>query len=296
MLAVLVLAANEMCVARAANRVTRIVPTRELDGITEVWRRYDTLSQRSFLRLGTIALERSLIRQTNALSDRVIDNYRAGLSTVRERQWMIAREALAHAVAAAPGQRELRAALRYCEGHIHRINGDAHKERDKLPEAQNEWAEAVAAFREAAELRPNWPDPFLGLARTFIYGLADVDRGADALEQAQRLGYEPRDRETTQLADGYRERGDTLSRNARRLADMPQEQEHLARAIDVYQRALALYMKIVHVGGVPRKIRDTQRGLDQAQRRVDELARPTYLDAEPHADSEAPDAVDELPL
>ena len=57
----------------------------------------------------------------------------------------------------------------------------------------------MAAFREAAELRPNWPDPFLGLARTFIYGLEDVDRGADALKQAQRLGYTAGDRETAQL-------------------------------------------------------------------------------------------------
>ena len=100
----------------------------------------------------------------------------------------------------APTTRQLRAALRYCEGHLHRIDGEARKARRLNAEAQHEFAEAVAAFREAAELAPNWPDPFLGLARTFIYGLDDVDRGADALKQAQRAGYTPGERETAQLA------------------------------------------------------------------------------------------------
>ena len=74
---------------------------------------------------------------------------------------------------------------------------------------------AVAAFREAAELRPDWPDPFLGLMRTFVYGLEDVERGADALKQAQRHGHTPNEREIAQVGDGYRLRGNALVRNAR---------------------------------------------------------------------------------
>ena len=46
----------------------------------------------------------------------------------------------------------------------------------------------MTAFREAAELRPQWPEPFLGLARTFIASLADLEKGEDAIAQAQRLG------------------------------------------------------------------------------------------------------------
>ena len=102
----------------------------------------------------------------------------------------------------------LKAALRYCDGHLHRINGEARLGKKLTAEAKQEFAEAVAAFREAAELRADWPDPFLGLMRTFIYGLDDVDRGADALKQAQRLGYQQSDRETAQLADGYRARAE----------------------------------------------------------------------------------------
>ena len=45
------------------------------------------------------------------------------------------------------------AALRYCEGHLHRIDGEAAKQRNEDAEAQRELSESVALFREAAELR-----------------------------------------------------------------------------------------------------------------------------------------------
>ena len=121
------------------------------------------------------------------------------------------------------GNDALKASLRYCEGHLHRIDGEAEKLRHRTAAANQHFTEAVTAFREAAELRRDWPDPFLGLARTFIYGLEDIDRAADALKQAQKLGYTTGDRETAQLADGYRARGDSLWQTARQLADMPQE-------------------------------------------------------------------------
>ena len=102
---------------------------------------------------------------------------------MREAQWRQVRTAIARALPTRPRSTPLRAMLRYCDGHLHRIDGEARKARRLAAEAQREFADAVAAFREAAELRPDWPDPFLGLARTFIYGLEDVERGADALQR-----------------------------------------------------------------------------------------------------------------
>jgi len=163
----------------------------------------------------------------------------------------------------------VRASLLYCEGHLHRINGEARKARRQTSEAQREFMDAVTAFREAAELRPNWPDPFLGLMRTFIYGLEDVDRGADALQQAQRLGYTPGDRETVQLADGYRARGDTLARTARTLSGMAQERDYLTRAAEAYRAAVDGYSKVLGFGDVPRSLRLAQRGLTQVEQRLE---------------------------
>src|SRR6185369_2782685 len=117
-----------------------------------------------------------------------------------------------------------------------------------------------------------WPDPFLGLARTFIYGLQDLDRGADALLQAERLGYRRGERETVQLADGYRVRGDTLMRNARQLSGLPQEREHVERAREAYQQALMLYLSVEDVSKVASNIRITQRSLDRVDERLSQLS------------------------
>jgi hypothetical protein len=86
----------------------------------------------------------------------------------------MARQALAQVLAVNPNDGRIKGALRYCDGHLHRINGEARKAHKQNADAQHEFTEAVSAFREAAELRPAWPDPFLGLMRTFIYGLEDV--------------------------------------------------------------------------------------------------------------------------
>jgi tetratricopeptide (TPR) repeat protein len=181
---------------------------------------------------------------------------------------------LVRAVSANPDDRQLKGSLRYCDGHLHRINGEARKARKQIAEAQHEFTDAVTAFREAAELRPNWPDPFLGLMRTFIYGLEDVDRGADALKQARRFGYTAGDRETTQLADGYRSRADTLVRSARALTGMAQEQESLTRAAEAYRQALDLYAKVLAFADVSRNMRAAQRGLRQVEQRLAELSQP----------------------
>jgi tetratricopeptide (TPR) repeat protein len=279
---------NELSVARAARRVTRVVPTQELDQMDDLWSRYDELSRRSYLRIATVGLERSLTRRTLALADRVIADYRTPAPTVREAQWKKAQEALAHAHALAPDDQRVRAALRYCEGHLHRIDGEARKARKQTAAAQREFNEAVAAFREAAELRPKWPDPFLGLTRTFIYGLEDVDRAADALNQAERNGFTPGARETVQLGDGYRTRADTLARTARRLTGMSQERDYLTRAAEAYRQSLTLYAKAADFAGVPGTIVVTQRGLDRVERRLVELSEPASGTDDPPKTEERP--------
>jgi tetratricopeptide (TPR) repeat protein len=261
-----------MNVARTANRLAATVPTLELPALGEAWDDYESLNRRPF-RTGLSRLEQALTQQTRVLSDAVIANYRTATPSVRETQWRLAREALAHAVNAAPSA-QLRASLRYCTGHLHRIDGEARKARGRTVEAQQQFTDAVAAFREAAELRPDWPDPFLGLARTFIYGLEDVDRGADALAQAKRFGFTSGDRETTQLADGYRARGDTLARTARTLAGLPKEQEYLTRAAEAYRQALDLYANVATFGDVARTMRLTRRALGRVDQRIADLSQP----------------------
>ncbi len=262
---------HEVMIASRAERLKAEVPVVELEDVGGVWERYRELRSTS-LRITTARLEDALTSQTAMLADRIIDNYRTSDPTIRERQWTMAREALAHALAVNQNDSQLRGALRYCDGHLHRINGEARKAHRQNAEAQHEFTEAVSAFREAAELRPTWPDPFLGLMRTFIYGLEDVDRGADALKQAQRLGYSAGERETVQLADGYRWRGVAFARTARTLGGRAGEQKYLARSAEAYRQAIDLYSKAQGYADAPQNLRAAQGGLEQVEQRTRELS------------------------
>jgi hypothetical protein len=270
MLAALFLACNEAVVGFKARRVAAAAATRDLDAMEDLWSQYAALSRRSYLRLGVVELERIMSSRVQTLSDQVIANYRTALPSVRERQWQIARRNLQQALVLEPANRRLKAELRYCEGHLHRIAGEAENARRHAVAARQHFTDAVTAFREAAELRRDWPDPFLGLARVFVYGLEDIERAADALAQAQRLGYTPGDRETAQLGDGYRARGESFWRTARQLTDMPQEAEYLQRAADAYKRARELYEQIPAFPGVAANLRRAIRALDQIAERVAE--------------------------
>lgn len=269
LLLIVLVVGNEVLIGRRASRLASTVPLQEFAGLNNAWAEYSSLAGRSYIAgLGTLGLERALIRQSDVLADRVIANYRSPTPTVREAQWELAASVLRRALTAGPGDTGRRASLRYAEGHLHRIDGEAQKSRRQMAQAQRELAEAVSAFREAAALRPNWPDPHLGLARTFIYGLEDIDQGAVAMNEAEQLGYQIGARETAQLGDGYRTRGETLQRAAESLAGLPQEQESLTRAVEAYQRALELYSKIADFGDVPARIRTTQNRLAIAEQKL----------------------------
>jgi hypothetical protein len=266
---------NEILVGRASNRLTATIVTRQLSDMDDAWKQYDALNSRSYLRVGMFGLRRALVNRTVELSERMIANYRNAMPTIREAQWLTMQAADVRALAVDPDNRQLKGSARYSEGHLRRIDGEAKKAKHDAAGAQQSFTEAITAFREAAELRPNWPDPFLGLMRTFIYGLDDLDRAVDALRQAERFGYSSGAREIAQLADGYRARGDRLARSARLLRGLPQEQPSLEKAAEAFQRALELYGKAPDFARGAANTRLTQRGLEQVERRLAEMAAET---------------------
>jgi serine/threonine protein kinase len=287
------LTVNEISVGSDAGRLANQVATHGFEQLPAAWTQYREMEDRSQLHFGIHGLRESLVERTTALADRVIANYRTPTPTVREAQWMAARDALSRALSVVGDRGRLRAMLRYCEAHIHRINGEAQKQRGDGDGGQEAFTDAIVAFREAAELRPNWVDPFLGLARTFILGLEEVELGADALERAQQIGqaanqdWEMSDREWALLGDGYRTRGNTLVKSAAQLRGLPQELEYLSRAAEAYRQALAEYAKAGGFGTVPQSIGRTQRALQQVEERVGE-GFTTVEDASASTSSEEP--------
>ena len=261
---------SEISIGSEAGRLARAVSTHGFEHLPRAWQQYDDLVGRSNLGMGTHDLREALIDRTTTLAERVIANYRSPAPTVREAQWTAARDALSQALSRAGDDNRLRSALRYCEGHLHRINGEAKRLRNEADAASDDLTEAVVAFREAHDLRQNWADPFLGLFRTFIVGLDDVERGSDALMQAEQRGYEATERDVALLGDGYRTQGNMLVRTARQLEDLPQGREYLVRAGDAYRLALANYARAGSLATVPQNIARTQRALLQVEQSLGE--------------------------
>jgi hypothetical protein len=273
-LIVFMMIVNELRVSGVASRLADSVATLELNELESTWSRHHELQRASSLGIGPLGLERALVRQTMTLAERVFANYRTPTPSVREGQWRAARTALAQALIARGDDPQVRAALRYCDGHLHRIDGEARKAERQATDAQREFAEALVAFREAAQLRPKWADPYLGLMRTFIYGLDDVERGKDALDQAVSRGYRAGDRETAQLAEGHRVRADRLVRSAHEVTGLGQELDYLNRAAADYRQSLLYYSQVPDFGSSARQLRTVQRGLAAAEQRIAALSAP----------------------
>ena len=257
----ILIALNELRVYVMASALAGSVPD-DLAGVGQMWNRQAALREAG-LGLGVIPLERALTRQSLLLADRTFARYRTANGTVFEREWRMTRDALAAAEGTHRPSRDVRAGLRYCEGHLRRIDGEARIKEKQAPAAQEELTAAVAAFRGAAELRTTWPDPFLGLMRTFI-AMEDIERGADALAQAQRYGYTPGSRDWVLIGEGY------LARAAKLAAS--EELEPLTGAADAYTQAIAHFSRAAGFGNAAARQREAQRRLEDVQRRIDKLS------------------------
>jgi tetratricopeptide (TPR) repeat protein len=131
--------------------------------------------------------------------------------------------------------------------------------------------QAAEKFNEAQQLMPKSPDPQLGLARLYVYGLKDIDKAFIALQEAERLGYPPGNREKSQLADGYSERADRLWHDSRKIQGLPQEKDEVQKAHDDYNRALRLYQEIAPYGNANTNIVRLQGVLSAVEYRLRRL-------------------------
>jgi serine/threonine protein kinase/tetratricopeptide (TPR) repeat protein len=243
-------------------QLERDIQSEQLTDIDQIWNRWTELSKSNpssfFLRGPRKVVKQKLVDA----ADRTIGSYRDG-DVVYENDWKAARAGLARALALDPDD-SVRGKLRIAEGHLARINGTAHRDTQQ-------YNLAVAKFTEAERLLPKSPDPELGLARVYVYGLKDIDRADDQLQQAEKRGYRLGNREKLQLADGYRERADRLWWDSRNVRGLPQEKEQIERARQDYQRAMDLYQQIAPYGNASSAVARVQASLDSVNSRLEQI-------------------------
>ena len=246
-------------------QLERDVQTEQLTDLDRIWARWTELSKGHPSSLLLFGPRRLVKRKFTAAADQVIATYRNDAQQVYEKDWERARTMAARALAIDPDD-ATRGKLRLSEAHLARINGTAHNNLAELNQA-------VDKFNEAQRLMPHSPDPQLGLARVYVYGLKDIDRAYQALEQAAKLGYALGNREKSQLADGYRARGDRLWWDSRNVRGLPQEKDEIQRAGDDYKRALQLYQQIAPYANANDGIVRVEKSMESVDSRLEQIAR-----------------------
>lgn len=197
-------------------------------------------------------------------ADRVIAESRTDGQPVYEKDWDRARTLLADALRVDPDD-AVRGKLRLCEGQIARINGVSHRDAKTLQDA-------VEDFTESERLLPKSPDPWLGVARVYVYGLKDVDKASDAFQEAARRGYELGPREKMYLADGYIARAGRLFWDSHTMRGLPQERDQVERAAKDYKEALDLYQSVLPYPKAANGVARAQTSLVSANYRLQEIA------------------------
>jgi serine/threonine-protein kinase len=255
---------SEYLLYEHGQQLERDVETEQVADLDQMWNRWTELSKghvSSWLLWGP----RRLVKQKfEAAADHVINTYRDDAQQVYEKDWERARTMAARALAVDPDD-ATRGKLRLSEGHLARINGTAHGGLAELNRA-------VDDFHEAQRLLPKSPDPELGLARVYVYGLRDIDRAYQALQLAGKLGYPLGNREKSQLADGYRARADRVWWDTRNLRGLPQEKDEIQRAEEDYKRALQIYQQIAPYGNANVGIVRVQTSLESLDSRLQQIA------------------------
>lgn len=245
---------------RHGQDLTREIEAEQLTDPDQIWTKWTELSNGNPSSLLLRGPRKVVKQKFVSAADHVIDTYRNSESQVlHEKDWERARAMAAHALAVEPDD-TVRGKLRLSEGQISRINGISHRNVQELNAA-------VEQFTEAQRLMPNSPDPELGLARVYVYGLKDIDKAYEALQQAQKRGYQLGNREKLQLADGYLARADRLWWDSRNVRGLPQEKDQIQRAADDYKRALELYQGINATAGIVR----VQNSLDSVNFRLHQI-------------------------
>jgi hypothetical protein len=266
----IILISNEAQVMSAAGELKSALPGLPRGESEAVWKRYRQLGSRSLLGIGTLGLSGSVKDWFVAAADELIADYRSDTPVIRENGWRNAASLLGYAASIAPRDRAVRARLLYCRGHLARINAQAAKGW-RPADAQRFFNEATSSFEEAARLRPDWSDPNLGLARTYVYGLEDPEQAREALERAEEDGYKFGSRDMALLGDGYRLRAERAWSRAPDFRDLPQEDKYIDSVREDCEQALQQYETIPAYGEVSRNIRKVQELLRKVEARKDEL-------------------------
>jgi hypothetical protein len=172
-------------------------------------------------------------------------------------EWRQAQAAFGWARVLSPRNGSLLAKQLTADGHVRRLAAQRNRQSSTAL-AQS----AVARFRDAAAADPEAFDPYVGMAVTQLYTLADVDGAIQSLEAAVKRGYTVTRRDTALLGDATLRRG-LLGRKRAVLLTDDARQAALEKAKADFESCVSSFRQIVEFGNSARHLETCKTQLRQ---------------------------------
>jgi hypothetical protein len=225
---------------------------------------YDAVERWSLLDLGLKGrVNGPLLAALRAIGDRVMADYRREVPTMGPEEWRQAQAAFAWARDLSPHDRTLLSKQLTADGHVRRLAAQRAR-----PPSSAAAQTAVARFRDAAAADPNAFDPYVGMAVTQLYVLADVDGALQSLGAAVKLGYTATRRDTALLGDAYLRRG-LLGRKRAALLTGDQRQTTLEKARTDFDQCVSSFEQIVEFGNAAKHLETCKAQIRQINQQMD---------------------------
>ncbi|HSG40969.1 MAG TPA: serine/threonine-protein kinase, partial [Thermoanaerobaculia bacterium] len=270
-LVAVILIGSQMWVRSEAAELHHDLATQASPDLDQMWSRYQKISSFALPGMGIGEVRTELREALLKSADQILESYHGDSPTTTERGWQRAHERLKAAVDLNFRDRATRAKMIYARGHLNRIESQTLKNKGQRDEARQKVRDAVGEFRDAARLAPDWPDPYLGLARVYAYEQFNLGELEKALKELERRGYTPGRREDAMLADGYRMRGQELQAQAARVQERDERIGLLESALGYYKQAINLYGEVGSFANARANRVSTEKQFEEVESRLWDL-------------------------
>jgi hypothetical protein len=236
----------------------KTIPAIDERTVTSARDAYDGVERWALLDIGLrMRVNGQLLTALRTVGDRVIADYRREVPTMGPEEWRQAQAAFGWARVLAPRDGSLLARQLIAEAHVRRLAA----QRSRPPSTAQAQA-AVARFRDAATADPKAFDPYVGMALTQLYVLADVDGAIQSLDEAVKRGYTVTRRDRALLGDASLRRGMMGKRRAALLTG-DQRIVALEKAKADFENCVASFEQIVEFGNAAKHVETCKAQLRQ---------------------------------
>jgi serine/threonine protein kinase len=249
---------SQYIVWRDARQLAHDLESEKQQNLDAAWQQYAKLASKSHVPFILWSAESAMRNALMSNADRTILKYEEPDGpTVMETEWVHAHNEVAHALELEPGDKTIHGKLRLIDGHLARIRGNARHDSRLIEEARQDFVDAANYMKKS-------PDPWVGLARLYIYSLHDMEHAEAAFKEAGRRGHDISKRETAQLADGYRYQGEQTMVLADRATSQADAQRYYDMASNDLAHARRLYESILPWHGAAASLKK----VDESQSRI----------------------------